>query len=43
MSHIPVEKHTGHKRPLSEGDRARQKKQQEKSDWNRRHGHKPTR
>jgi hypothetical protein len=36
MSLVPVEKHTGRKRGLSEGERNKQRREKEKADWNRR-------
>jgi hypothetical protein len=36
MSLVPVGKNTGRKRSLNENERARLKKEKEKSDWHRR-------
>jgi hypothetical protein len=36
MSLVPVDKHTGRKRPLNENERTRLRREKEKSDWHTR-------
>lgn len=36
MAHRPLDKQSGQKRPLNENEKAQQRKQQEKADYNKR-------